>query len=106
MFGMPKKTNQPQKPREAKDIVKESDKALMITEKAGNVQIHIMKNIKYRNEVKGLLQEVLDSYTTNPVLNTILNAFQGLRGEVLELKKLVEKPAETVQKTATNEEKK
>ena len=32
MLGFPRKTRQPQKPREAKDIVKESDKALMITE--------------------------------------------------------------------------
>lgn len=92
MFGLPKRTSQPQKPREAKDIVKESDKALMITEKAGDVRIHALKNIKYRNEVKGILQEALDSYLTNPVLNTLLNVFKGLRGEIAELKKLVEKP--------------
>jgi len=91
MLGFPRKTKQPQKPREAKDIVKESDKALMITEKAGDVQIHVLKNIRYRNEVKGILQEALDSYLTNPVLNTLLNVFKGLRGEVIELKKQVEK---------------
>jgi len=91
MFGIPKRTKQPQKPREAKDIVKESDKALMITEKAGDVQIHVLKNVKYRNEVKGILQEALDSYMTNPVLNTLLNVFKGLRGEVLELKKEIAK---------------
>jgi len=91
MLGFPRKTRQPQKPREAKDIVKESDKALMITEKAGDVQIHVLKNIKYRNEVKGILQEALDSYLTNPVLNTLLNVFKGLRGEVSELKKEIAK---------------
>jgi len=91
MLGFPRKTKQPQKPREAKDIVKESDKALMITEKAGDVQIHVLKNIRYRNEVKGILQEALDSYLTNPVLNTLLNVFKGLRGEISELKKQVEK---------------
>jgi len=29
---------------------------------------------------------------TNPVLNTLLNMFRGLRGEIAELKKLAEKP--------------
>ena len=90
MLGFPKKTNQPQKPREAKDIVKESDAAIMLTKKAGAVTIHVMKNVKYRDEVKGMLKEALDSYITNPILNTAINTYQGLSNSLKEIRKLLE----------------
>jgi len=90
MLGFPKKTHQPQKPREAKDIVKESDAAIMLTKKAGAVTIHVMKNVKYRDEVKGMLKEALDSYITNPILNTAINTYQGLSNSLKEIRKLLE----------------
>ena len=90
MLGLPRRTRQPEKPREAKDIVKESDAAIMLTKKAGAVTIHIMKNVKYRDEVKGLLKEALDSYITNPLLNTTINSYQGLSNLLREMKKTLE----------------
>lgn len=90
MLGLPRRTKQPQKPKEAKDIVKESDAAIMLTKKAGDVTIHVLKNIKYRDEVKGLLKEALDSYITNPMLNTVINSYQGLSNSLKDVKKLLE----------------
>jgi len=90
MLGLPKRTKQPEKPKEVRDIVKESDAAIMLTKKAGNVSVHVMKNIKYRDEVKGLLKEALDSYITNPMLNTVINTYQGLSNSLKEVKKSLE----------------
>lgn len=90
MLGLPRRTKQPEKPKEAKDIVKESDVAIMLTKKAGAVTVHVMKNVKYRDEVKGLLKEALDSYITNPMLNTLINTYQGLSNSLREMRKLLE----------------
>lgn len=106
MFGIPKRTKQPQKPREAKDIVKESDVAIMLTKKAGNVRVHALKNIKYRDEVKGLLKEALDSYVTNPILNSVINVYEGLSNSLKEVKKLLEEIKNGEKKTEEKDPKK
>lgn len=106
MFGIPKRVKQPEKPREAKDIVKESDVAIMLTKKAGAVRIHVVKNIKYRDEVKGLLKEALDSYITNPMLNTLINTYQGLSNSLKDVKKLLEEIKNGEKKTEEKDPKK
>lgn len=106
MLGLPRRTNQPQKPREAKDIVKESDAAIMLTKKAGAVTVHAMKNIKYRDEVKGLLKEALDSYITNPLLNTLINTYEGLSNSLKDVKKLLEEIKNGEKKTEEKDPKK
>ena len=68
-FG--RKGAKPSMAQEVKGVVKNSDKAIILTVKAGQVDIFVIKNVKYKYEVEGILTEALRLYTINPIIGAI-----------------------------------
>jgi len=53
------------------DTIKDSDQAILITAKRGNVEVLGIKNTNYAHEAKGLIHGALDTYSARPVTNAV-----------------------------------
>ena len=62
-----------EKPKEItfNDIIKDADKAFIVTEKNGVSQVIVLKGINYVNEIKAMLLDLLKGYDNRAILRKL-----------------------------------
>jgi len=53
------------------ELIKNSDQAILITAKQGNIEVSGIKNINFSYEAKGLIIGALDRYSIRPIINSV-----------------------------------